>query len=580
MRHLLNGIEVSPRNRDSIGVVSDFTGNPDVLSLNVDTLILPREANQYIKTWIQNNGLFLGIPYTVEMDGNITLDYYIDLSDSSAKPIVRQHEIEVKLKRRNGSDTFWEKARGTSFDLIVKERGPNYFNTKRLGYIVVRDDAAIMAFQLSVSIFMMTIQLVQSIKDFADRLAETTTTPLQAVLKWVIQIIYWISLLAAIISLLSQLFPILFPRIKYFKGLYYSEIFNKGCLYLGYTPLPSDTIFSVQPGWFTLPVPLNEDNDSFFDGISNDLADPKNKPTCSASDTTPTFGAWLDEVLKQFNAKLFIDAVNKTVRIERRDWLDSQTSLQLDPALNIQPDRDEQFTYNTEETWKRYYIAYTLDYTDTHTVDGKMFSRHQAEYSTENNVPTTNADLVTIKGLNEVRINFAMGAPKGKLSFIELLAIPFFALADSVTSTFASIGIGNATNYVAQVLDRINVLKVSNEYFGITKSLYVKQAPAGGNKVSLDTQFYDTRYSATALWDEFHYINFIANNDYIIHEEARIRLRQSQFVSLQNNNYIFTNNKWCEVLRIEWIDEKSAATITYKEPLDWANGKVTLLKIN
>jgi hypothetical protein len=579
MRHLLNGIEVSPRNRDSIGVVSDFTGNPDVLSLNVDTLILPREANQYIKTWIQNNGLFLGIPYSVEMDGNITLDYYIDLSDSSAKPIVRQHEIEVKLKRRNGSDTFWEKARGTSFDLMIKDN-PTYFDTKRLGYIVVRDDAAMMAFQLSVSIFMMTIQLVQSIKDFADRLAETTTTPLQGALKWVIQIIYWISVLAAIISLLSQLFPILFPRIKYFKGLYYSEIFNKGCQFLGYTPLPSDTIFNVQPGWFTLPVPLNEDNDSFFEGISNDLADPKNKPTCSASDTTPTFGAWLDEVLKQFNAKLFIDPVNKTVRIERRDWLDSQTSLQIDPALNMQPERDEQFTYNTEETWKRYYIAYTLDYTDAHTVDGKMFARHQAEYSTENNVPTTNADLVTIKGLNEVRINFAMGAPKGKLSFIELLAIPFFALADSVTSTFASIGIGNATNYVAQVLDRINVLKVSNEYFGITKSLYVKQAPAGGNKVSLDTQFYDTIYSATALWDEFHYINFIANNDYIIHEEARIRLRQSQFVSLQNNNYIFTNNKWCEVLRIEWIDEKSAATITYKEPLDWANGKVTLLKIN
>ena len=579
MRHLLNGIEVSPRNRDSIGVVSDFTGNPDVLSLNVDTLILPREANQYIKTWIQNNGLFLGIPYTVEMDGNITLDYYIDLSDSSAKPIIRQHEIEVKLKRRNGSDTFWEKARGTSFDLMIKDN-PTYFDSKRLGYIVVRDDAAMMAFQLSVSIFMMTIQLVQSIKDFADRLAETTTTPLQGAIKWVIQIIYWISILAAIISLLSQLFPILFPRIKYFKGLYYSEIFNKGCQFLGYTPLPSDTIFNVQPGWFTLPVPLNEDNDSFFEGISNDLADPKNKPTCSASDTTPTFGAWLDEVLKQFNAKLFIDPVNKTVRIERRDWLDSQTSLQLDPALNIQPDRDEQFTYNTEETWKRYYIAYTLDYTDAHTVDGKMFARHQAEYSTENNVPTTNADLVTIKGLNEVRINFAMGAPKGKLSFIELLGIPFFALADSVTSTFASIGIGNATNYVAQVLDRINVLKVSNEYFGITKSLYVKQAPAGGNKVSLDTPYYDTRYSATALWDEFHYINFIANNDYIIHEEARIRLRQSQFVSLQNNNYIFTNNKWCEVLRIEWIDEKSAATITYKEPLDWANGKVTLLKIN
>lgn len=579
MRHLLNGIEVSPRNRDSIGVVSDFTGDPDVLSLNVDSVILPREANQYIKTWIQNNGLFIGIPYTVEMDGNISLDYYIDLSDSSAKPVIRQHEIEVKLKRRNGSDTFWERARGTSFDLMVKDN-PNYFDEKRVGYIVVRDDAAMMALQLSTSIFIMTVQLYNAIKDFADRTAETTTTPLQAALKWAIQIIYWISLLSAIITLMSQLFPILFPRIKYFKGLYYSEIFNKGCQFLGYTALPSDTIFNLQPGWLTLPVPLNEDNDSFFDSISNDLADPKNKATCSASDTTPTFGAWLDEVLKQFNAKLFIDPTNKTVRLERRDWLDTQTPLQIDPALNIQPDRDEQFTYNTEETWKRYYIAYTLDYTDTHTVDGKMFARHQAEYSTENNVPTVNADLVTIKGLNEVRINFSMGAPKGKLSFIEVLAIPFCIITDTITGVFASFGVGNGTNYYAQILDRVNVLKVSNEYFGITKSLYVKQAPAGGNKVSLDTQFFDTRYSATALWDQFHYINFIANNDFIIHEEARIRLRQSQFVSLQNSNYIFTNNKWCEVLKIEWIDEKSDAKITYKEPLDWANGKVFLQKIN
>ena len=30
MRHFLNGVEVSPRNRDEIGVVCDFTGNPDV----------------------------------------------------------------------------------------------------------------------------------------------------------------------------------------------------------------------------------------------------------------------------------------------------------------------------------------------------------------------------------------------------------------------------------------------------------------------------------------------------------------------------------------------------------------------
>jgi hypothetical protein len=577
MRHLLNGIEISPRNRDSIGVISDFTGDPEILSLNVDSIILPREANEYIKNWIQTNGLFIGIPYTVEMEGNISLEYYIDLSDPSAKPILRQHEIEVKIKRRNGSDDFWEKARGTSFDLMVKQKGVNYFDYKDVGYYVIRDSADLDALQMAIALFMLTLQIIQATKDLADRAAEIATAPIQGTLKFAIQLLYWVSLVAAIITMMAQLFPILFPRIKYLKGLYYSEIFKKGCEFLGYTALDS-SIFINQPGWFTLPIPLQSTNESFFEKISNDLPDYFNTGHCSASDTTPTFGAWLDEVTKQFNGKLFIDPSNKTVRLERRDWQQNQTNLILDPALNIQPERDEQFTYNTEDAWKRYYISYTLDYSDTHTVDGDMFGWHQAEYSTENALTLIDSDLLTIKGLNEVRINFAMGDVKGKLGLLEFLAIPFAVAVDVITKVI-TFGLGG-TNYFAQILDRVNALKISNEYFGITKSLYVKKAPGSNKRVTADWNKFPSVYSATGLWNNFHYINFIDNNDFIIHEEARVRIRQSQFVSLQNSNYIFTNNQWCEVLRLEWIDEKNYASITYKEPNNWASGKVTLLKIN
>ena len=31
MRHFLNGIQIAPRNLDQIGVLSDFTDNPDFL---------------------------------------------------------------------------------------------------------------------------------------------------------------------------------------------------------------------------------------------------------------------------------------------------------------------------------------------------------------------------------------------------------------------------------------------------------------------------------------------------------------------------------------------------------------------
>lgn len=576
MRHLLNGIEISPRNRDSIGVVSDFTGNPEVLSLNVDTVILPREANELIRNWIQNNGLFLGIPYTVEME-NVTLEYYVDLSDPSNKPIIRQHEVEVKLKRRNGSDSFWEKARGTSFDLMVKDKGPNFFDYKDIGYYVIRDNASSDAFNISISIFLMTVELIRAARELQKAAIEMIDNPITGALKFAVLLIYFVGLVAAIIVLMGQLFPILFPRIKFLKGLYYKEIFKKGCEYLGYTALDS-TLLTNNAGWFTLPIPLQSTNESFFDKISNNLPDYFNSGHCSASDTTPTFGDWLDEVLKQLNAKLFINPTTKTARIERRDWLQTQTSLMLEPALNLQPDRDEQFTYNTEETWKRYYITYALDYTDTHTVDGQMFGFHHAEYSTENMMPTTQPDLVTIKGLNEVRLNFAMGAYKGNLSFTDILAIPLAITVDIITGVL-TFGFGG-TNYFAQILDRVNALKISNEYFGITKSLYVKNVPGNNSRVSLDRPKYETHYSATALWNKFHYINFIADNDFIIHEEARIRIKHSEFVALQNNNFAFINNKWCEILRIEWIDEKSYAKLTYKEPLDWANGKVKLEKID
>ena len=72
MRHFLNEIEITPRNREVIGVVSDFTDNPEVLKVNVDTIILPREAYDIVKNHINTIGLFEGIPYRVQMANGIS----------------------------------------------------------------------------------------------------------------------------------------------------------------------------------------------------------------------------------------------------------------------------------------------------------------------------------------------------------------------------------------------------------------------------------------------------------------------------------------------------------------------------
>lgn len=593
MRHFLNGIEISPRNRDSIGVISDFTGNPDVLSLNTDSLILPREAGQIIKNWIQTNGLFLSIPYKVEMDGGISLDYYIDLCDSSNKPTIRQHEVEVKLKKVNGLDDFRSRANGTSFELIVKQMGLSYFETKKVPYFVVKDNSAEIALSLSITLYIMVREAIDAALEASKAIQDlvNASTPIigasvagpvvstnvgaiiSAAIMAAARVAYFAALVIAIINLASQLFKIIFPIKRYLKGIYYKELFEKGCQFLGYQF--SSTLFNNNPGWMLLPVPLMKQNgQSIFQTLLNDLTGAFNKGYPTASDTVGLFGDFITECENQFNAKIFI--IENTVHFERRDWLQSISTTPIDPSMSIQADRDDAFTYNVEEVWKRYYIHYQIDFTDLHTCEGKAYDIHDAEFSCENALPIPTGSKEIIKGLNEVSINFAIGANKDKLSFIEEFFLPIAKAIDFITNLFT---FGNGTNYQGQIQDRKDALKISQQYFSITKSLYVR--PNGNDKVLLDSNKFDSHYSAKALWDKFHLINQIQVNSYIIKENVRCRLRQQDFVNLQSNNFVLINGVTpAEILKIEWIDEKSDAQITFKELSNWADGKVSTLIIN
>ena len=115
MRHFLNGIEISPRNVLEIGLETNFTGNPSILSIDTDSVKLPREARDIVLSHIATQGVFEGIPYQVQTASGITLDYYVDLTENA---IYGDYDIEVKLKKRKGRDKFFEDADGLSFELL------------------------------------------------------------------------------------------------------------------------------------------------------------------------------------------------------------------------------------------------------------------------------------------------------------------------------------------------------------------------------------------------------------------------------------------------------------------------------
>ncbi len=572
MKHFLNDIEVTPRNRTAIGINSNFTGNPDLLELSTDSVILPREAFNQVKDHITNLGLFEGIPYRVELEGGVILEYYVDLTDQI---IVKDYEAEVKIKRRKGKDNFKERADGVTFTLML-EKGVN-FDLFDVPYLVIPDNLIEVAITLGLSTYVMTQELIKAGQEAYNSISELiqAVTPnvglgitydtgdiIVLVLKVIARLLVFALILVAVIDLATKLFVLVFPPKRNLKACKIQELLKKGCQYLGYT-FVSD-LLTTYPNYTILPVPLMRERRSIFDFRPEEWITPFSKGVPSGSDTTPTFGTFIDAVETIFNARIRI--FNGVVRLERRDYWQTQATAQLLPALTDQNDRLDKYTYNTEDVWKRYYIKYNLDYSDIYTLDGDLYDIHDCELSTEA-TSFVNADLVTIKNLNEVNIPFSLGKRKGTLNWLEKLAKAFFETIDAVTGVF-----GGGTNFASIIQDRTNLLVVSQLYFSTTKLLWT----SGGRQPAN----YKNYVSGRALWDKYHYINRIDLNAWIVKENARLRLNAVDFVTLLENNYANINGEICEITEIKYIDEASECEVSYKIPSNYATGKVNTIFIN
>lgn len=570
MKHFLNGVEVTPRNLLNIGIASDFTDRPEYLEVDTDKLVLPREAVPLIQQHLTTYGPFEGIPYDIVTNSGITLQYYIDLQEDT---VFRDFEIEVKIKRRFSKDNFFERADSTTFELM-NAKGVN-FDSFDVPYVIIPDNQVETAIGLAISIYVVTkdtidqiIALSETITTIIDSVtpevgAGVTTDPAEIatlVVKALLQLAVVALLLVALLKLVQQLFELIFPKVRYFQGIKVKRLLEQSCAYLGYTF--SSTLLDGISGLTILPVPLVKEKKSWWDELQNDLNFAFNKGYPTAGDSTPTLGSLIIALENQFNARTKV--LNGHVEFEIRNYWQDLSQTAIIPALNLQDDRQEEYRYNVDEIWKRYYIKYQVDYSDLFTVD--FYDPNDAEYSTEP-VNIGNADLVSIRGLNEIQIPWALGGRKSGLNWLEKLAKGFFELVDGVINAFGGNG-----NYAAQIEGRIGVLQVSQQFFSQTKMLYT----IGGKQPSN----YADLISAGAIYRNYHAINEIEINDYKVYTGVPLRMNDEEFVTLLNNNYAEINGVICEILTIEYKDEESIATISYKQPFNWANGKTNVITIN
>ena len=293
-----------------------------------------------------------------------------------------------------------------------------------------------------------------------------------------------------------------------------------------------------------LPVPLLNAAPSVFEIFNPFDTTVYTKGYPSALDTTPTLLSLIDAIKAQCNGDLRVNG--SVVRLDPN--INDAPSTQISNTLNIQSNRENKYTFNTGDAWKRYYLSYRTDISDLHTLNN--FQDGNAEYSTEP-ITVVNQDLVSIKGLVNIEIPFALGARKNGLNFMETQLLILAQAADVFINFFG----GNGNN-ASKVNSRVGILQISQQQFTTTKLLYLN-----GKKQSSN---YLDKIGANAIYANHEPNQVKANFKQIF--RSIIPLSDSKFGEIINGgNFVedeITGDQ-LEILTFDWINESREAIIDY-----------------
>lgn len=551
IRYFLNGTEANPRDKERISYLFDFTSRRiRELELSVQEVTFVLEDYTAIQQWRSTYGDYVGMPLTVQYTNGITREYILDFASEGLE--VKENEITVPIKLYKGTDNFFDRANGTSFE-IVNFAASDFVD---VDYIVVRDEQFSYYIALSLATYSLTKELVTAIQNIQEGIADIQQASIPSIsaagvpvvnvgaiiaasIKLAARIAYTIAIAIALIKLLAEILNAIFPKVRQFKAITYKRLIEVGCNYLGFT-LESSLLDSLSQ-LTVLPVPLREKDPTFFRELffPASLAFTKGYP--SGRDTISSLGSSIEAIETIFNAKTVVNG--GVVRIERDDFFEQNASSLIDLSYNIQEQIENSNGINSVENYKRLLCKYQVDGTDINTFDDTKKSIY--EISSEV-LSSPNPDYELIKGFEPVDIPFARGTRKDELTFIEKIAKGLASAVDIFTG-------GNLSSKVEA---RKGCLQISSQYFSTTKLLWMN-----GTKLSAQQNNF---IGCEQIITNYHSNKYIENNQKKVYLEMPLPLTENELFALLQNNFVnLQNGLTAEIKRIDWMEETRLASVDY-----------------
>lgn len=574
IRHFINGQDLGePRNWQDLEITIDWMQDKDAGAINVTDLAFVNEANEYLQRRIKNGisggvGVFEGEPYKIvvgdETDPEYTFDGYLDFTQEMT--VLGGKEIICALRKREGEDWLNDVADGFSFNYLRDQGVIVPSDYVSVPYVInfVPDGTEIVL--LSMSIYMMTKELIENVEKIAESIADVidastpvtslTFTPLPVppgftigtttawdlgnfllvVLKALARIAYAIAITIAIINLMDSVFEQLLPKKRFHLGMTFRKLCERACQHLGLRFQSSIPELS----WVHIPRKDAKGGESGENGVPQD------------NGAIYTFGNLIRELKKMFNADYRI--VDGTFILERRDKFKIPSSYQMPSFFNDQDNLLDRFKYNTDEIIANYNINWSLDVQDQNTLDNQVGRIFQAITS---QVTTINPDLVSIKNLAEIALPFSIGREKTGLTDVERVARTLGTIVDTITGLF-----GGGTNFASQIENRIGSLLLSSHFLTVGKIVVMN----GANLMPGQRSLLDARM----LWDNYHFINSFAeyqgeHNQYLRFENQPVSMTIKEFAELLKNNLSTDyQGQEYEIERVVYNPFRTRAVIDYR----------------
>lgn len=545
--------EIQPVEREEIGFKSTFGTRPNVMQLSIDSVTLVNEDREEVYRWIYiQQGRFENIPVMIQSD-TTSYEYFLNLKTCK----FTEQSVSVSILPRKGHDHFFSRADSLSFEVVNALGGGVLQNASiEVPYLIVRDNLALETLIVSLSIYSVSTEIARTVKALADVIADALdvvgTGVLTAVAKGLALIAYLASLTIALISFINQLIKIIFPKLRYLNAIRDLDLIRLSVEYLGYT-LQSSLLDGLK-NWYTMPITITreENRPSFMELIADELANTKfNYGYPTVQDTIPTLGQAISSIETMFNAETLV--YDGVVRIETRATFIQNANAILPSVFNDQTLRENAFSFDIEEDWKRKVMSWSIDYSDAHTSDN--FFKASAEYSSEP-VQFLNNDLVEVQGFTDITFPFALAQIKRKLTRIESLVKGLLSIADALVNLF-----GGSGNFASKVQNRVGVVIISQDTFSITKKLYIPN-PETGKQITNFIDFLSPSY----IYDTFHKDLELNVNSGRIYENMPFPCTEYEFNKFNQNKFVILGDSGqvVELLSGEFVYNQAQAVATFK----------------